>query len=210
VGLGLLEFLVSIMVAGFLFSPGPRLVAGLVMLFRRVLSDRGEEMVRLAGTTIRNVSRGVIGIALLQSMLAGVGFLVAGLPAAGILAFLALLLGIVQIGPGILLISIAAWSWTAMETAGALIFTIYLILVSLVDNILKPIIVARGLNTPMLVTMIGVIGGTIAYGIVGLFFGPIVLSVAWALGEAWVQEATATKPAPSNEVASANETLERY
>jgi predicted PurR-regulated permease PerM len=208
VGLGLLEFLVSIMVAGFLFSPGPRLVAGLVMLFRRVLSDRGEEMVRLAGTTIRNVSRGVIGIALLQSMLAGVGFLVAGLPAAGILAFLALLLGIVQIGPGILLISIAAWSWTAMETAGALIFTIYLILVSLVDNILKPIIVARGLNTPMLVTMIGVIGGTIAYGIVGLFFGPIVLSVAWALGEAWVQEATATKPAPSNE--ADNETLERY
>jgi predicted PurR-regulated permease PerM len=180
------------------------------MFFRRVLSDRGEEMVRLAGTTIRNVSRGVIGIALLQSMLAGVGFLVAGLPAAGILAFLALLLGIVQIGPGILLISIAAWSWTAMETAGALIFTIYLILVSLVDNILKPIIVARGLNTPMLVTMIGVIGGTIAYGIVGLFFGPIVLSVAWALGEAWVQEATATKPTPSNEANSANETLERY
>jgi predicted PurR-regulated permease PerM len=199
VGLGLLEFLVSIIVAGFLFSPGPRLVSGLVMFFRRVLSDRGEEMVRLAGTTIRNVSRGVIGIALLQSMLAGVGFLVAGLPAAGIFAFLALLLGIVQIGPGILLIPIAAWSWTAMEMPGALIFTVYLILVSLVDNILKPIVVARGLNTPMLVTMIGVFGGTIAYGIVGLFFGPIVLSVAWALMEAWVKEAAAMEPAPSNE-----------
>jgi predicted PurR-regulated permease PerM len=185
VGLGLLEFVVSIIVAGFLFSPGPRLVAALVMFFRRVLSDRGEEMVRLAGTTIRNVSRGVVGIALLQSFLAGVGFLVARLPAAGILAFLALLLGIVQIGPGVLLIPVAAWSWTAMEMAGALIFTAYLILVSLVDNILKPIIVARGLNTPMLVTMIGVLGDTIAYGIVGLFFGPIVLSVAWALVEAW-------------------------
>jgi predicted PurR-regulated permease PerM len=204
VGLGLLEFLVSIIVAGFLFSPGPRLVAALVMFFRRVLSERGEEMVRLAGTTIRNVSRGVVGIALLQSFLAGVGFLVAGLPAAGILAFLALLLGIVQIGPGVLLIPIAAWSWTAMEMAGALIFTAYLILVTLVDNVLKPIVVARGLNTPMLVTMIGVFGGTIAYGIVGLFFGPIVLSVAWALVEAWVKEAAATKPAPSNEADSAN------
>jgi predicted PurR-regulated permease PerM len=205
-----MELLVSIIAAGFLFSPGPRLVAGLVMFFRRVLSDRGEEMVRLAGTTIRNVSRGVIGIALLQSMLAGVGFLVAGVPAAGILAFLALLLGIVQVGPGVLLIPIAAWSWTAMEMAGALIFTAYLILVSLLDNILKPIVVARGLNTPMLVTMIGVIGGTIAYGIVGLFFGPIVLSVAWALVEAWMKEAAAMKPAPSNDADSANASLERY
>jgi predicted PurR-regulated permease PerM len=152
----------------------------------------------------------VVGIALLQSFLAGVGFLVAGLPAAGILAFLALLLGIVQIGPGVLLIPIAAWSWTAMEMAGALVFTAYLVLVSLVDNVLKPIIVARGLNTPMPVTMIGVIGGTIAYGIVGLFFGPIVLSVAWALAEAWVREAAATKPAPLNDADSANERLERY
>jgi predicted PurR-regulated permease PerM len=210
VGLGLLEFLVSIIVAGFLFAPGPRLVAGVVMFFRRVVSDRGEEVVRLAGTTIRNVSRGVIGIALLQSMLAGVGFLVAGLPAAGILAFLALLLGIVQIGPGLLLIPIAAWSWTAMEMPGAAIFTAYLILVSLVDNILKPIVVARGLNTPMLVTMIGVLGGTVAYGIVGLFFGPIVLSVAWALMEAWVQEAAAMEPSPSNDADSANKSLERH
>jgi predicted PurR-regulated permease PerM len=212
VGLGLLEFLVAIIVAGFLFLPGPRLLDGLVMFFRRILSDRGEEMVRLAGTTIRNVSRGVIGIALLQAMLAGVGFLVAGLPAAGILAFLALLLGIVQIGPGVLLILIAAWSWTAMEVASAFIFTAYLILISLVDNILKPIVVARGLNTPTLVTMIGVFGGTIAYGIVGLFFGPIVLSVAWALTVAWAQEAArneASAPAPLNEAESAHVRVER-
>lgn len=191
VGLGLLEFLASIMVAGFLFAPGPRLVEVLVMFFRRVLSDRAEEMVRLAGATIRNVSRGVVGIALLQSFLAGVGFLAAGLPGAGIFAFLALLLGIVQIGPGVLLIPVAAWSWTAMEMSGALILTAYLVLVSLIDNVLRPILMARGLNVPMLVTMIGVIGGTISYGIVGLFFGPIVLSVAWTLMVAWAQEPAA-------------------
>jgi predicted PurR-regulated permease PerM len=167
VGLGLLEFVASILVAGFLFSPA---------------------MVQLAGATIRNVSRGVIGIALLQSILAGAGFLAAGLPAAGVFAFLALLLGIVQIGPGILLLPIVVWSWTAMETMNALIFTIYMVSVGLMDNFLRPVLVARGLTTPMPVIMLGVIGGTIAYGIVGLFFGPIVLSVAWVLIGAWVQE----------------------
>ena len=135
VGLGLLEFVASIIVAGFLFSPGPRLLDALRLVLRRVLSDRGEETMQLAGATIRNVSRGVIGIALLQSLLAGAGFLAADLPAAGFLAFLALLLGIVQIGPGVMLIPIAVWSWTAMETMNALIFTIYMVSVGLMDNV---------------------------------------------------------------------------
>src|SRR5262249_31439294 len=189
VGLGLLEFLVSILIAGFLFSPGPRLIDALAVLLRRVLSDRGEKMVQLAGATIRNVSRGVVGIALLQSILAGGGFLAAGLPAAGVFAFLTLLLGIVQIGPGVVLIPIAVWSWTALGTTSALVFTLYMVLITLIDNVLKPILMARGLATPMPVIIIGVIGGTIAYGIVGLFFGPIVLSVAWALVVAWAQQA---------------------
>lgn len=200
-GLGLVQFMAAIVVAGFLFSPGPRLLDALRMVLRRAVSDRGEQPLQLAGATIRNVSRGVIGIALLQSLLAGAGFLVAGLPAAGALAFFALLLGIVQIGPGILLIPIAIWSWTAMEPVNALIFTVYMVFVGLMDNVLRPILVARGLATPMPVIMLGVIGGTIAYGLIGLFLGPIILSVAWALMGAWVQEsdAAAAEPAPRNE-----------
>jgi predicted PurR-regulated permease PerM len=185
---GLLEFVASIVIAGFLFSPGPRLVDTLGALLRRVLSDRGEEMVQLAGGTIRKVSRGVVGIALLQSLLAGLGFLGAGFPAAGFLSFIALLLGVVQIGPAILLIPVVIWSWTAFETTKALLFTAYMIPVGLLDNVLRPIVMARGLTTPMPVILVGVIGGTIAYGISGLFVGPIVLSVAWALIAAWVQE----------------------
>ena len=189
--IGLLEFLASITVAGFLFSPGPRLVNALRAISRRIISRRGEEMVQLVGANIRNVSRGVVGIALLQSILAGAGFLAAGIPAAGVLAFLALLLGIVQIGPSILLIPIIVWSWTAMQTTDALIFTPYMIPVSLVDNLLRPILMARGLATPIPVIMIGAMGGTLAYGIVGLFFGPIVFSVAWAMMVVWVQEGDA-------------------
>ena len=153
----------------------------------RVLSHRGKELVQLAGATIRNVSRGVVGIALLQSLLAGAGFLAAGIPAAGMLAFVALLLGIVQIGPAILFLPIVVWSWTAMDTTHALIFTAYMVPVGLIDNVLRPVLMARGLTTPMPVIVVGVIGGTIAMGIVGLFFGPIIVSVAWVVLVAWVQ-----------------------
>jgi predicted PurR-regulated permease PerM len=186
--IGLLEFVAAIVIAGFLLSPGPQLVKSLGAFLRRILSDRGEEMAQLAGSTIRNVSRGVVGISLVQSLLAGIGFLVAGIPAAGFLSFLALVLGIVQIGPAILLLPIVAWSWTAMETTSALMFTAYMIPVGLVDNVLRPLVMARGLATPMPVILVGVIGGTLAFGISGLFLGPIVLAVAWALTVAWVQE----------------------
>ena len=185
---GMFELIVSIVVAGFLFTPGPQLVDALGRFLGRVLSLRGKELVQLTGATIRNVSRGVVGIALLQAFLAGAGFWAAGIPAASVLAFVALLLGIVQIGPAILFIPIIVWSWTAMETANAFIFTAYMIPVGLLDNVLKPVLMARGLSTPMPVILVGVIGGTISYGIVGLFFGPIVLSVAWAVIVAWAQE----------------------
>jgi predicted PurR-regulated permease PerM len=145
-------------------------------------------MLKLAGSTIRNVSRGVVGIALVQSFLAGLGFLAAGIPAAGFLSFIALLLAIIQIGPAILFIPIVVWSWTAMETANALMFTAYMVPVGLVDNVLRPLVMGRGLTTPMPVILIGVVGGTLAYGLSGLFLGPVVLSVTWALLVAWMQE----------------------
>ena len=185
---GLLEFVASIVIAGFLYAPGPQLVDTLRAFLRRTLSDRSEEVVGLAGSTIRNVSRGVVGISLVQSFLAGLGLLVAGIPAAGFFTFLCLVLGIIQIGPTIVLIPIVIWSWTAMETKSALIFSIYMILVGLSDNIFRPLVMARGLTTPMPVILIGVIGGTIAFGISGLFLGPIVLSVAWVLVAAWMRE----------------------
>jgi len=185
---GLLEVLVAIVISGFLFTRGPQLVGGLSALLGRVLSHRGKEMVQLTGATIRNVSRGVVGIAFLQAILAGAGLLLAGIPAASVLAFLALILGVLQIGPTILLLPIVVWSWITMETIRAVIFSAYMIPVCLIDNILRPILIGRGLTTPMPVMIIGVMGGTLAYGIVGVFFGPVVLSVAWALLVAWLQE----------------------
>ena len=194
---GLLELLVAIVIAGFLFARGPQIADALSVVVGRMLSLRGKELVQLAGATIRSVSRGVIGIALLQAFLGGAGFLVAGVPAPGVLAFAALLLGILQIGPAILFVPVVIWSWTAMEPMQALLFTAYMVPVGLIDNVLRPFLMARGLATPMPVIMVGVIGGMIAYGILGLFFGPVVLSVAWVVLVAWVQGDADTGEGPS-------------
>lgn len=187
-GIGIIQFVVAAVIAGFLFVPADHLVKGVRAFAKRLAAQRGDLFVDLAGATIRNVARGVIGIALLQSLLIGIGLLVAGIPAAGLLTFIALILGIVQIGPGIVILGALIWAWTSLDVIGALAFTVYFIPVGLLDNILKPIVMSRGLSTPMLVIFIGVIGGTLAHGIIGLFVGPIILAVVYELIVVWVRE----------------------
>jgi predicted PurR-regulated permease PerM len=190
-GLGIIMFLVSIVVAGFLFSPAPAIVEAIKKFSRRLNPTRGEEFVDQAGATIRAVSRGVIGISVLQALLAGIGLMVAGIPQAGLIAFAVMVLGIIQIGPSIILIPVIIWTWTFMDTKSALLFTAYMVPVNLLDNFLRPIVMGRGLKTPMLVILIGVIGGTLAYGITGLFLGPIVLAVIWELFVSWIEDKNA-------------------
>jgi predicted PurR-regulated permease PerM len=187
-GLGIIMFLVSIIVAGFLFSPAPTIVEAVKKFARRLNPTRGEEFVDQAGATIRAVSRGVIGISVLQALLAGIGLMVAGIPQASLITFAVLVLGIIQIGPSIVIIPVIIWSWTFMDTKSALLFTAYMVPVNLLDNLLRPLVMGRGLKTPMLVILFGVIGGTLAYGITGLFLGPIILAVIWELFVSWIDD----------------------
>ncbi len=191
-GLGIIKFLVSIIIAGFLFSSAPAIADAVKKFSRRLNPARGEEFADQAAATIRAVSRGVIGISVLQALLAGIGLMVAGIPQASLITFAVLIFGIIQIGPSVILIPIIIWSWTLLDTTSALMFTAYMVPVNLLDNILRPIVMGRGLKTPMLVILVGVIGGTLAYGITGLFLGPIVLAVLWELLVAWIRD---TEPA---------------
>jgi predicted PurR-regulated permease PerM len=134
------------------------------------------------------LSRGVIGVSVLQALLAGIGLMIAGVPGASLITSAVLILGIIQIGPTVVLVPLVIWSWFSMETAAALVFTVYMIPVNLMDNVLRPLVMGRGLETPMLVILVGVIGGTLAYGITGLFLGPIVLAVIWELTVTWIRE----------------------
>ena len=116
----------------------------------------------------------------------------AGILGASLITSAVLILGIIQIGPSVVLIPVIIWSWIAMETTTALLFSAYMIPVSLLDNVLRPIVMARGLDTPTLIIVFGVVGGTISYGITGLFLGPIVLAVIWELLTVWIREREGT------------------
>ena len=123
----------------------------------------------------------------------------AGVPHAGLLAFAVLILAILQIGSAVVLIPVIIWIWATKDFAVALPLTIYLLVVGLADNVLKPMLMGRGLNTPMLVIFIGVLGGMLAHGILGLFVGPIILAVTWELMMAWIREERAEVASPDVE-----------
>jgi predicted PurR-regulated permease PerM len=196
-GVGTLKFLLSVALAGFLFPYGSQLVAAGRGFLYRIVPEQSEHFLELAGTTIRAVSQGVIGVAIIQSLLAGIGLKLAGIPGAGLLAFMVMILAIVQIGAAIVLFPVIIWVWIDKEFTTALLLTVFLGIVGILDNILKPLLMARGLTTPTVVILVGVIGGTLAHGIVGLFIGPIILSVAWELTVAWIRTDRADVTSPN-------------
>jgi predicted PurR-regulated permease PerM len=185
-GGGLLQFVLSIIFAGFMLRSADALSATTRTIARRLTARRGDALIDMTGATIRNVSRGVIGVAILQAILAAIGLVVADVPAAELIAVGVLVLAIIQIGPNILLIPVIIWVWTAMPATTAVLFTAYMVPVSLLDNFLKPMMMARGLDTPMIVIFIGVIGGTLSYGLLGVFIGPVVLAVFYDLATNWI------------------------
>ena len=182
-----LFFVVSIILAGCLFVPGPSLAMGAKRVADRIIAPRGAQFVDLAGATIRNVSRGVIGVAVIQGLLTGILLIVFAVPLAGLLTFVALFLCIIQIGPALVILPTIIWAWSSWDLVPALLFTVLMVPVMLVDNVLRPILMSRGLDVPMLVILIGVLGGTIAHGLLGLFLGPVILAVFYELVVAWVK-----------------------
>ncbi len=181
--------LVGVIVAGFLYGPGPQLQLRLRHFAERVSGQHGSSFVDLAGATIRNVARGVIGVAMIQSMLIGAGLIVAEVPGAGLLALVTLVLCIVQIGALPVVVPLIVWAWMTMGTLPALVFSAWMIPSALSDNVLKPILMGKGLTTPMGIILLGVIGGSLTYGLLGLFFGPVVLAVFYDLLIFWTSEA---------------------
>ncbi|NLS08166.1 AI-2E family transporter [Rhizobium sp. P32RR-XVIII] len=203
IGGGVLSFIVSIILSGVFLTMSGRLAAAIQVLAHRIAGDKGVGFARLAGTTVRNVSRGVIGVAFLQTLLCGLCFAVFGIPARGALTFLVFVLCVMQLGPGLVLLPAIVWAWFSWPASIALAFTVVAVPIMVVDNVLKPILMARGLATPMLVILIGVIGGTLSYGLLGLFLGPIVLSVFYELLRAWAWPSeVSTGPRDAAEIAA--------
>ncbi len=203
VGLALLQFIISIIIAGALLAHaegGERLAHSVAT---RLAGDRGKEFADLVTSTVRSVARGVLGVALIQAILAGIGFLAVGLPAAGLWALIILFSAVIQLPTSLVLAPIviyvfattgmAAADGSAMTTmTAAVVFAIWSALVGVADNVLKPLLLGRGAPVPMLVIFIGVIGGFVVDGIIGLFTGAIVLSLGYKMFLAWLEGESTT------------------
>ena len=187
-GDGTLKFLLSVILTGFVIASGAQFLAMIRALARRINPSSGDKFVDLAGATINAVSRGVMGVSLGQAVVGGIGIGLAKVPAASLLTMAILVLGIIQIGPLLVVAPVIFWAWTHLNTGPAIALTLCMLTVNYMDNVLKPMLLAHGLSTPMLVIFIGVIGGVIAHGLPGLFVGPVVLAVVWDLGKAWIEE----------------------
>jgi predicted PurR-regulated permease PerM len=151
---------------------------------------RAEHIANLSAMTIRGVAIGIVGVAAIQAVLLGIGFFAIGLPGAGLLTLAIFLLGIVQIPATILTLPVIAYAFATESVVVAGIFAIWSLVMGLSDNVLKPLLLGRGMDVPMPVILIGVIGGMIADGLLGLFVGPVVLAVAWVLFTEWLDEKT--------------------
>ncbi|WP_171123359.1 MULTISPECIES: AI-2E family transporter [unclassified Ruegeria] len=192
IGIGLLGLALSVIIMGALFKPGPQMVEGLQRFANRVFAPRGGEFVTLAGATIRNVTKGVIGVAAIQAIVVWVLLAVFGISSAATLAFVSLILSIIQIGPGLVLLPVIIYAWSSMSGGAALIFTILAIPVSIMDSFLRPVFISKGLETPMLVILIGVLGGMMAYGLIGIFMGPVLFAVFYELFKVWIDASPET------------------
>ena len=183
-----LQVLLTTVVLALLYTSGESVAAGVRAFFRRVGGEGADALVLLAGSSARAVALGVVVTAALQALLTGIALALAGVPGAALLGGVALVLCLAQIGPLIILAAADAWLyWTQHTTAATVLLVASIGLVSM-DNILKPILITRGGNLPLLLVFVGVIGGMLTFGLIGIFIGPVVLAVGWTLLQAWVRE----------------------
>jgi len=191
--LGLVQFALSIVIAG-IFMANARGSGNVAReLFVRLAGERGADFADVSQKTVHNVVKGILGVAIIQALLAGIGFWVAGVPVAGLWAFFCLFLAIIQIGIFPVVIPVIIYMFSSADTFTAGLLTGWLILVSLLDNFLKPILMGRGAPVPMLVIFLGAIGGFLSMGFMGLFVGAVILSIGFKLLLVWLDDLSYSK-----------------
>ncbi|MBU2870339.1 AI-2E family transporter [Colwellia sp. E2M01] len=197
IGGGILQFIASLIIATVFMAKSTSLHKGVSKLAHRLMNENGERTINTTIATIRSVATGVLGVAVIQSLLAGVGLMIADIPGAGIWAIIVLILAIAQLPPIIILGPIAAYYFSVADTTPAVTFLIFSIIVSTSDAFLKPLFLGRGMNIPMLVILLGAIGGMLMSGIVGLFVGAIALALGYELMMDWLGQ-TADEESTTN------------
>ena len=200
-GAGLMVFVGALVVAGIFMAYGEGGARAASRIASRISGpERGPVILALCTATIRAVAQGVIGIAFIQMLLIGIGFVIKGVPGAGLLALAVLLLGIMQLPASLVTIPVIIFVFaTDGVSTGNVAFAVYIFVAGLVDNVLKPMVLGRGVAVPMPVVLIGALGGMISGGVIGLFVGPVALAVAYQLFWQWVDEVRVEDVPPADE-----------
>ena len=190
-GMLLLEFMLTVALTAVFFLAGERYASGLRRLSYRLGGERGDQALLLAGKAIRAVALGVGITALVQALLGGIGLAPAGVPLAALLTLLMFLFCIAQIGPTPVLLPAIIWLYWNDSSGWATFLLVWSLIVVSLDNFLRPALIKQGADLPMLLILAGVVGGMLAFGLLGIFVGPVVLAVSFTLLQAWVDEAPA-------------------
>ena len=204
-GLGILQFIISILIAAVFLASTEAAYRSTLAISSRIAGERGEELAGISIATIRSVAQGVLGVALIQSLLAGIGLLVMDVPGAGLWALLVLLLAVVQLPSILVLGPIIVYVFSVASTGPAIAFMIWSLIVGGSDTFLKPLFLGRGMDIPMLVILLGAIGGMMTAGIIGLFVGSVVLALGYKLFMVWLNPADETTPVDDGQATSAGE-----
>jgi predicted PurR-regulated permease PerM len=187
-GLAIAQSLLSIVIAGVMLAGASGGAAAATSISRRLVGANGEKFVVMASATVRSVAVGIVGVALIQSGLIGIGMLIVGVPHAAVWTLIALFLAVLQLPPTIIVLPVVIYMFSHLSTPVAVAFTIWEIFASVSDTFLKPILLARGVEVPMLVIFLGAIGGFMSSGFIGLFIGAVVLSLGYELSRDWLRD----------------------
>ena len=188
-GLLFLQFLLTVVIAAIMYSGGESAAAWMKRFGQRLAGERGADVVVLAGQAIRGVALGVVVTAVVQSVLGGIGLAIAGVPMSAVLTALMFMLCIAQLGVFLVLLPAVAWLYWSGDNTWGTVLLVWTLVVGSLDNVLRPYLIKKGADLPLLLIFAGVIGGMITLGLVGIFVGPVVLAVAYTLVDAWVEGA---------------------
>jgi predicted PurR-regulated permease PerM len=184
----IVQFLLTVIIAAILYSNGETAAAGVRSFARRLAGQRGEEAAVLAARAIRGVALGVVVTAIMQATLSGIGLAVTGVPAAALLTGMTFMLCLAQIGPIPVLIPAVIWLFWKDGALWGSILLVFAVLAVALDSFVRPVLIRKGADLPLILIFAGVIGGLIAFGIIGLFIGPAVLAVTFTLLKAWISD----------------------
>ena len=178
-GITIVQFILSVLIGGIFLMNAEISKRGAEKVFKILIGEFVEDFHKVAGATIRSVVQGVVGIAVIQATLAGIGMLVVGVPGAGVWSILVMILAIIQLPPVLILLPVAVYVYSTASPMVGIIYIVWTIFVGVLDNLLKPVLMGRGIDIPMLVILLGSIGGMLSYGIIGLFVGPVILALGY-------------------------------